>query len=139
MDLSLLRDIRPLIIEDESDAMNSMFSIFDTVFDIFYTARNGEEWLYRFYKDTPDVIITDLQMPFMSGFRMLDRIRMENKNIPIIVTSAHGHKEHVEKADDLNVNAYLIKPYDMNILFEKIYECCYINTLSKIDLDQFTV
>ena len=76
MDLSLLRDIRPLIIEDESDAMNSMFSIFDTVFDIFYTARNGEEGLYRFYKDTPDVIITDLQMPFMSGFRMLDRIRM---------------------------------------------------------------
>ena len=139
MDLSLLRDIRPLIIEDESDAMNSMFSIFDTVFDIFYTARNGEEGLYRFYKDTPDVIITDLQMPFMSGFRMLDRIRMENKNIPIIVTSAHGHKEHVEKADDLNVNAYLIKPYDMNILFEKIYECCYINTLSKIALDQFTV
>lgn len=128
MDLSLLRDIRPLIIEDESDAMNSMFSIFDTVFDIFYTARNGEEGLYRFYKDTPDVIITDLQMPFMSGFRMLDRIRMENKNIPIIVTSAHGHKEHVEKADDLNVNAYLIKPYDMNILFEKIYECCYIIT-----------
>ena len=139
MDFSLLKDIRPLIIEDDPDVMNSLFSIFDTVFDIFYTARNGEEGLYRFYKDTPDVIITDLQMPFMSGFRMLDRIRMENKNIPIIVTSAHGHKEHVEKADDLNVNAYLIKPYDMNILFEKIYECCYINTLSKIDLDQFTV
>ena len=31
MDLSLLRDIRPLIIEDESDAMNSMFSIFDNI------------------------------------------------------------------------------------------------------------
>jgi YesN/AraC family two-component response regulator len=97
MDLSLLRDIRPLIIEDESDAMNSMFSIFDTVFDIFYTARNGEEGLYRFYKDTPDVIITDLQMPFMSGFRMLDRIRMENKNIPIIVHPLMGIKSTLKK------------------------------------------
>lgn len=139
MELSLLRDIRPLIIEDESDMLDSLFSIFDTTFDIFYTARNGEEGLYRFYKDMPDVIITDLQMPFMSGFRMLDRIRMENKDIPIIVTSAHSSKEQLEKATELNVNAYLTKPYDMDLLFEKIYECCYIQTLQKIDLDQFSV
>jgi len=139
MDFSLLKDIRPLIIEDDPDVMNSLFSIFDTVFDIFYTARNGEEGLYRFYKESPDIIITDLQMPFMGGFRMLDRIRMETKIIPIIVTSAHSSKEQFEKADELSVNAYLVKPYDMDTLFEKIYECCYIQTLQKIDLNEFTV
>lgn len=139
MDLSLLRDIRPLIIEDEPDVLNSLFSIFDTVFDIFYTARNGEEGLYQFYKQSPDVIITDLQMPFMGGFRMLDRIRMETKILPIIITSAHSNQEQFAKANDLNVNAYLVKPYDIETLFEKIYESCYIQTLQKIDLDEFTV
>ena len=89
MDLSLLRDIRPLIIEDESDAMNSMFSIFDTVFDIFYTARNGEEGLYRFYKDTPDVIITDLQMPFIPTHENM-------RNLELHKNQAAGRQTHAQ-------------------------------------------
>ena len=139
MDLSVLKGIRPLIIEDEANVLDSLFSIFDTVFDEFYTARNGEEGLYRFYKDKPDVIITDLQMPFMSGFRMLDRIRIENSTIPIIITSAHSSKDQFEQADKLGVNGYLVKPYDMDALFEKIDECCYRRNSGKIDLDQFTL
>lgn len=137
MDLSLLKGIRPLMIEDEKDVLKSLFSIFDTVFDEFYTARNGEEGLYRFYKDAPDIIITDLQMPFMSGFRMLDRIRIENRDIPIIITSAHSQTSHIDQAKELRVNEYLIKPYDIDELFEKIYHCCIPNTSGKIDLDQF--
>ena len=53
MDLSLLRDIRPLIIEDESDAMNSMFSIFDTVFDIFYMRAMVKKGYTVFTKTLP--------------------------------------------------------------------------------------
>jgi YesN/AraC family two-component response regulator len=139
MDLSRLKGIRPLIIEDEKDVLDSLFSIFDTVFDEFYTARNGEEGLYRFYKDTPDIVITDLQMPFMGGFRMLDRIRIENRDIPIIITSAHSQDSHIEQAKTLSVNEYLVKPYDMDELFEKIYDCCIPETSGKIDLDQFSL
>jgi len=139
MDMNRLKNIRPLIIEDEKDVLDSLFSLFDTVFDEFYTARNGEEGLYRFYKDAPDIIITDLEMPFMSGFRMLDRIRIENKDIPIIITSAHSQEDQFERADALAVNEYLVKPYDMEILFKKIYQCCFTDISDKIDLDQFTV
>lgn len=139
MDLSLLKGIRPLVIEDEKDVLQSLFTIFDTVFDEFYTARNGEEGLYRFYKDMPDIIITDLQMPFMGGFRMLDRIRIENRYIPIIITSAHSQTSHIEQAKELRINEYLIKPYDVDALFEKIYHCCIPDRSDKIDLDQFTV
>lgn len=134
-----LRKVRPLIVEDEPDVLESLFSIFDMVFDEFYTARNGEEGLYRFYKDAPDIIITDLQMPFMSGFRMLERIRIENSNIPIIITSAHSQTAHLEQAKALKVNDYITKPYDMDDLFKKIYESCFPNHSGKIDLDQFTI
>ncbi|WP_052433615.1 response regulator [Sulfurospirillum arsenophilum] len=139
MDFSLLKGIRPLVIEDEKDVLESLFSIFDTVFDEFYTARNGEEGLYRFYKDAPDIIITDLQMPFMSGFRMIERIRIENGNVPIIIMSAHSQTSHIDQAKELHVHEYFIKPYDMDELFKKIYHYCIPDRSGKIDLDQFTV
>lgn len=124
MDLNHLKHIRPLIIEDEKNVLQALFSVFDTIFDEFYTARNGEEGLYRFYKDAPDIIITDLQMPFMGGFRMMERIRMENAAIPIIIVSAHSAQEHLDHAKELRINDYLIKPYAMDLLFEKIHHCC---------------
>ncbi len=139
MKLNCLNEVRPLIIEDEPDVLDSLFSVFNTVFDEFYTARNGEEGLYRFYKDVPDIIITDLQMPFMGGFRMLNRIRIENQTIPIIITSAHNSQDQLEEAKKLGVNGYLVKPYDIDALFAKIDECCCNNTSDKIDLDQFSV
>lgn len=124
MNWQQLKTIRPLIIEDEKSVLEALFSVFDTIFDEFYTARNGEEGLYRFYKEKPDIIITDLQMPFMGGFRMLERIRMENSEIPIIILSAYNAHEHMNRAQELRVNAYLLKPYAMDILFEKIHHCC---------------
>lgn len=139
MRLNFLKEVRPLIIEDEPDVLSSLFSIFNMVFDEFYTARNGEEGLYRFYKDAPDIIITDLQMPFMSGFRMVERIRIENSDIPIIITSAHSSHDQMEQAEKLGVNGYLMKPYDMDALFAKIDECCLKNHSDKIDLDPFTL
>ena len=140
MDLALLKNVRPLIIEDEKDILDSLFTLFDTIFDEFYTARNGEEGLYRFYKNTPDVIITDLQMPFMGGFRMMERIRMENAEIPIIITSAHSEEEHLSRAKALRVDDYLRKPFDIDELFEKIYTCCIVkNGSGKINFDHFTL
>lgn len=124
MDLQLLKSIRPLIVEDEQDVLSSLFSIFNTVFDVFYTARNGEEGLYRYYKDMPDIIITDLEMPFMSGFRMVERIRVENQHIPIIITSAHSLPSHHHRANELSVHKYLVKPFDIDELFEQIYHTC---------------
>ena len=136
MDFNHLRKVRPLVIEDEKDVLQTLFSIFDTIFDEFYTARNGEEGLYRFYKDTPDIIITDLQMPFMGGFRMMERIRMENADIPIIIASAHSEKDHLIQAKALRVNEYLIKPFDMDALLEKIHNCCAVqNTSGKINFN----
>ncbi|KFL33201.1 MULTISPECIES: response regulator [unclassified Sulfurospirillum] len=138
MDLALLKTVRPLIIEDEKDMLDAFFTLFDTMFDEFYTARNGEEGLYRFYKNAPDVIITDLQMPFMGGFRMMERIRMENAEIPIIITSAHSEEAHRARAKALRVTEYLCKPFDMDELFEKIYTCCIVkNGSGKINFDHF--
>ncbi len=138
-DESRLRTIRPLIIEDEKETMDSIFSLFDKMFDEFYIARNGEEGLYRFYKENPDVIITDLQMPFMSGFRMIERIRIENSTIPVIIITAYSEKEHIEKARSLNVLEYFVKPFDVDGLFKTIYQSCYPSFSEKIDLDQFTL
>lgn len=138
MDFEILRKIRPLIIEDEPEVMNSLFSIFDSIFDVFYTARNGEEGLYRFYKELPDIVITDLEMPFMGGFRMLERIRMEHPHMPIIITSAHSEAKQVAKANDIGVNGYFLKPFDMDDLLRKVYELC-CTTSGKIDLDQFSL
>lgn len=121
IDLALLKPIRPLIVEDEKESLASLFSLCHDVFELLYTARNGEEGMYNYYKYEPDIIITDLQMPLMSGFRMIEKIRLENIGIPIIITSAHSQQEHQERAKKLGVSEYLVKPFDIDDLFEKIY------------------
>lgn len=138
MDIEQLKSVRPLVVEDEPNMLTSLVSALGLTFDILYTARNGEEGLYRFYKETPDVVITDLEMPFMGGFRMLERIRAENPNVPIIITSAYSADEHYEKAKHLGVDAYLPKPYDIDALIETVYDLCCLSS-GKIDLDQFSV
>lgn len=124
MDLGLLKNIRPLIVEDDPEALKNLSAIFDNVFDIFYTARNGEEGLYLYYKETPDIIIADINMPLLSGFDMIDKIRSEDSKIPIIIYSAFSETHYFLKAIAYNIADYIVKPTNIEVMLQKIYKSC---------------
>lgn len=74
-------------------------------------ARDGEEALTVAMKERPDLIISDVMMPKISGFDMLDIIRSteETKDVKVIMMTALSQAEDKERADKLGADRYLVK------------------------------
>jgi DNA-binding response OmpR family regulator len=70
-------------------------------------AHNGEEGLDEFKKGSFDLVITDLMMPEMDGFELLEKIGEEDT--PIFVLSNLSQKEDKERAEELGAKKFLIK------------------------------
>ena len=75
------------------------------------SARDGEEALTIAMKERPDLIISDVMMPKISGFDMLDIIRSteETKNAKVIMMTALSQAEDKERATKLGADRYLVK------------------------------
>lgn len=63
--------------------------------------------------DLPDVIITDVQMPGLSGVDVLHRLRTQGLHLPVILVTAYPHRELAEQAEALGVVDVLTKPFPM--------------------------
>ncbi|MFQ5456787.1 MAG: PleD family two-component system response regulator [Nitrospirota bacterium] len=74
-------------------------------------AKNGIEGLKAVSENRPDIILLDLIMPIMDGFKFLKTIREDpdSKEIPIVVFSSKGAHDEIEKALSLGATDYLIK------------------------------
>ncbi|HEY1937184.1 MAG TPA: response regulator transcription factor [Candidatus Angelobacter sp.] len=82
-------------------------------------ANDGKAGLDAFDADRPDLVITDLSMPRLTGIELCESIR-ERSHIPIIVLSVRG--EDKDKIDALNKGAddYVTKPFSINELLARI-------------------
>ncbi len=126
MNLNLIettKSLKVLYIEDSSEVRESTLLLLKEFFEKIITASNGKEGLELYEKEKPDLIITDINMPEMSGIEMIKEIRKKDKDIPIIITSAHSEIEFLLKSIKLGVDGYILKPIDLNQ---------FINTISKV-------
>ncbi len=98
------------------------------------TASNGVEALRHLGQELPDVILLDLMMPIMDGFKVLQAVKADArlKAIPVIIFSAKGVTEEVEQAIKLGASDYLIKATTTpNKVLEKIRQV--LSTVKKAD------
>jgi len=80
-------------------------------------AQDGRIALELLKKDLPDLIITDIMMPYTSGLELIGVIRSDVKlKIPIIVLSGMGEEETVLQAFELGADDFIIKPFNPNEL-----------------------
>ena len=75
------------------------------------TATNGKEGLQAWQDTKPDVIISDIDMPVMNGFEMVERIRETDQDVIIIFTSALNSPNDVKAGYRLGINNYVKKPF----------------------------
>src|ERR1700747_2413412 len=75
------------------------------------TAKDGEEALVVAKNERPDLVISDVMMPKISGFEMLDILRNTDglKDVKVIMLTALGQAEDKTRADQLGANRYLVK------------------------------
>lgn len=120
MKQELLKNLKILIVEDEKRLAQLLKDSISNSFFSVVIASNGEDGLKKFKSFKPDIIITDIMMPFCDGLEMTLKIKELDEFIPIIVLSAHSDKEKLLKAIDLGINKYFIKPFDPEELLEHI-------------------
>jgi DNA-binding response OmpR family regulator len=80
-------------------------------------SKDGREALEKLNEFSPDLVITDIMMPFSSGLEIISAVRDKpGKKIPIIVLSAMGQENMIMEAFKLGVDDYIKKPFSPNEL-----------------------
>jgi len=109
-----------LIVEDE-DPIRNLYKeeLKDEGYEVI-TAGDGLVGYELFKKEKPDLITIDLKMPNMNGIELLDKIRKEDKDIPIIIYTAYG--EFTQNFSTWAADEYLVKSSDLTEFKAKIKE-----------------
>ena len=109
-----------LIAEDEILALNTLTSIDWSAHDITLvgSAQNGLTALELVKKEKPDIVISDIKMPEMSGIELAGKIASLLPDTKIIIISAYTDFSYAQKAISYGVFDYIMKPYRIEQLFE---------------------
>ena len=120
MSSKTLKALRVLLVEDEEKLASLLKNAIGDSFHSFTLAKDGKDGLEKYLSVSPDIIITDIMMPHLTGLEMAKEIRKVDENIPIIILSAFSESDKFLDAIDIGVVKYFIKPFDPEELLEYI-------------------
>ena len=122
LDGNIVSTLSVLYVEDSKTTRESMSILLNNKFKKVFVAKDGEEGLSLCKKNKSeiDIIITDVNMPKLSGIEMVKYLRNDNINIPVIFTSAYTDSDLLLGAMELGINDYLVKPFSIPNLFIRI-------------------
>lgn len=93
--------------------------------NIVFTASNGKEGMeiIKDKHDLFDVVVLDLIMPIADGMYVLEEMKKSNINKQVIVLTSYGSEETIKKVADYDVSFYILKPFELENLENKILSC----------------
>ena len=113
----MLSNQKVLYVEDDISIREELVDILSLKIKELIVGIDGQDGLELYHKHKPDLIITDIRMPRLNGIEMIRKIRETNCDIPIIITSAFNDIDFLKESIELNVDKYITKPIDINLLF----------------------
>lgn len=122
---SQYKGLTVLIVDDFEAVTRTLYSAFESLgFKTILRAKDGKEALYRLEHNIVDIIVSDWKMPKMDGLQLLKRIRkMEAyKATPFVMLTGNLQQSDVIEAIEAGVSEYLIKPFSMVTLSERIHK-----------------
>ena len=121
---SQLKDKEPgnsmLIVEDNDELRNMLKNIFEPIYKI-YTAADGKEGLALTMEHQPDIVLSDLMMPIMSGNEMCSKIKntFSTCHIPVVLLTAQTAVEYNIESLRLGADDYITKPFNIKTLITR--------------------
>ena len=105
-----------LIIDDEKSIRKTLSEILSYEGYKIDEAGDGEDGLKKFSEKTYDVVLCDIKMPKLDGIEFLDRSKLINPDVPVIMISGHGNVDTAVEAVKKGAFDYISKPPDLNRL-----------------------
>ena len=111
-----------IVVEDNLELREYLAGHFEKRYKV-YAASDGFAGLKLAKEINPDVILTDVQMPNMNGYEFCKEIRQnfDTSHIPVIMLTANNTIEHQIEGLSTGADAYLTKPFDVNLLDAQVY------------------
>ena len=111
-----------LIVDDEQDIVESLKFVLETVGYNCYTAFDGEEGLRLAKKIMPDLIILDVMMPKINGYKISRLLKYDSKykNIPILMITARSQEEDKLIGEETGADEYITKPFDLDDVLKQV-------------------
>lgn len=114
-----------LVVEDERDQRSALIEMVDwesAGFEVVGEAENGFEALDMTETLEPDLILTDIRMPMMTGLELAARVRELRPAVQIVILSGYDSFEYARTAINYNIVSYLLKPISPSELTEELKE-----------------
>jgi len=124
VDRRLLRGRRILLVEDSEDTRDTLKRIFQRRACDVTTAGSGEEALEQVKRAPPEIIISDLGLPGISGYEFMSQLRKfpEWRDVVAVALSGLGQDKDIKAAAEAGFDAHLLKPVDMAVLDQTLAE-----------------
>lgn len=111
-----------LVIDDDIAMRNILFDILSLDGYEVLLSNNGELGLKRFKEHKPDLVITDILMPTMDGLELLELLKAEFPETPVIVVTGTSSLNLIEEAVHQHANRILKKPFEADQLLDSVAE-----------------
>ena len=108
-----------ILVDDEEEVRKSIIKQIDwesAGFQVVVDAENGEDALEKIEVLEPDVVLTDIRMPYMDGLTLAEKIRQRYPSTKVVIFSGYDDFEYAQKAIKLNVTEYILKPVNVEEL-----------------------
>lgn len=118
-----------IVADCNSELRNSISEKFkkENSFEVFESCSDGIKTFESVKENKPDILIMDVVLPGMDGFELIENIMTSNdilKKPKIVVTSSLSHEGFINKAMQLGVCYFMIKPINENVLLDRVKEIC---------------
>ena len=110
-----------LLVDDEEEVRNAIeqrINWEELGFEVIGKAQNGVKAMEIAEKLQPDVVITDIKMPYMNGLELARNLKEENPGVRILILTGFDEFEYAKEAVHLEIEEYILKPINANELSE---------------------
>ncbi len=118
------RKTRILLVDDEPDLVQMVSVRLKAAGYEISTAYDGQEALEKVKESRPDLMILDLMLPKLDGYKVCRLLKFDERTrgIPILIFTARAQVEDVTLATECGADAYLTKPFEAKVLLGKLQE-----------------
>jgi len=111
-----------LIVDDERDIVETLKFVIESEGIECLTAYDGEEALNLAKSEMPDLIVLDVMLPKINGYKICRLLKFDSKykDIPILMITARSQEEDKAIGEETGADEYITKPFDINEVVKKI-------------------
>jgi len=113
-----------LVIDDETQLVEMVQMRLEAAGYNVITANDGQDGLEKAKSENPDLIMCDVMMPKMDGYKVCGLLKNDSRysKIPIILFTARAQQDDQDVGDEVGADAYITKPFEPPVLLAKIEE-----------------